>query len=83
MEHLRVSLMLWISKFKMYTMSASGNNERLTEMKKVVWPDLYDFTFTTTEQVKDWDRRNALADVDVYLINQISPRIWNDVKTPQ
>tara|TARA_Y100000588_G_scaffold394579_1_gene515830 strand:- start:7800 stop:8846 length:1047 start_codon:yes stop_codon:yes gene_type:complete len=66
MEHLRVSLMLWISKFKMYTMSASGNNERLTEMKKVVWPDLYDFTFTTTEQVKDWDRLNALADVNVY-----------------
>ena len=35
-------------------------------MKKVVWPDLYDFTFTATEQIKDWDRLNKLAEVDVY-----------------
>ena len=35
-------------------------------MKKVVWPDLYDFTFTNMHHVKDWDRLNALAEVEVY-----------------
>ena len=35
-------------------------------MKKVVWPDLYDFTFTNMDHVKDWDRLNALAEVEVY-----------------
>ena len=63
---LRVSVVLWISKFKMDTMSASRNYGKVTEMKKVVWPDLYDFTFTATEQVKDWDRLHTLAEVDVY-----------------
>ena len=47
-------------------MSASRNDERITEMTKVVWPDLYDFTFKATDQVKEWDRLNALAEVDIY-----------------
>ena len=33
-------------------------------MKKVVWPDLYDYT--TADHADGWGRLNALAEVDVY-----------------
>ena len=35
-------------------------------MKKVVWPDLYDFTLANMHHVKDWDRLNELAAVEIY-----------------
>ena len=38
--------------------------EHVEELKRVVWPDLYDYT--TADHADGWDRLNALAEVDVY-----------------